>query len=140
MFDFIPVTFYSSLFYHFMLFMSVVLALMLYSKDMSDFDIKTLSSKIGLVFFVFITVYMGSRLPTYHFGDTGNYAKAYEFLQSGGHMKIENDYIFNYFMLLCSKIMPVRVFLFIDAVIYTLPMYLFSKKYLRIFTTIFSQY
>lgn len=130
MFDFIPVTIYSALFYHFMLFMVVVLSLLLYAKDLADPDIKSLSAKMGLSLVVLITLYMGSRLPSYQFGDTGNYNKAYQYLQNGGELKIENDYIFNYFMLFCSKIMPVRLFLFLDALIYTLPMYLFSKKYL----------
>lgn len=130
MFDFIPVTFYSALFYHFMLFMIVVLSLSLYGKDLANSDIKSLSAKMGFSLVVLLTLYMGSRLPSYHFGDTGNYNKAYQLLQSGEKIKFENDYIFNYFMLFCSKIISSRVFFFLDAIIYVLPMYLFSKKYL----------
>ncbi|MCG2779430.1 MAG: EpsG family protein [Weeksellaceae bacterium] len=129
MFDFIPVQIYSNLFYQFMLFMIVVLSLLLYSKGLDDSDIKSLSANIGVSIVVLITVYMGSRLPTYAFGDTGNYNKAYQILQHGGELKIENDYVFNYFMLFCSKIMSARFFFFLDAVIYVVPMYLFSRKY-----------
>lgn len=130
MFDFIPVTIYSDLFYHFMLFMVVVLSLSIYAKTIDDPGIRSLSAKIGLLIVILVLLYTGSRQVSSLFGDTVNYNKGYQILQGGGALNITNDYVFNYFMLLCSKIMSVRLFFFLDAVIYIIPMYLFSKKYL----------
>lgn len=129
MFDFIPVSIYSDLFYHFMLLVTMIFTMVLLTSNIQDSHVKSVSSGIGFLILFFILSYMGARLPSYYFGDTGNYSKAYQLLQRGHEVKIENDYVFNYFMVFCSKLMSVRFFLFIDAIIYVIPMYLFSKKY-----------
>lgn len=112
-----------------MLVMIVIISILVFSSDFGDGRIQNFSSGVGLFVLVLVVLYMGVRLPSYYFGDTGNYAKAYRVLQSGQEVKIQNDYVFNYFMLFCSKFMSIRFFLFVDAVIYIIPMYLFSKKY-----------
>ena len=129
MFDFVPVDIYSNLFYHFMLLITMITALLVVSSNLGDGSIQNLSSGLGLSLVLLVVFYMGARLPSYYFGDTGNYAHAYKVLQSGKDIKIQNDYVFNYFMLFCSKFMSIRLFLFVDAVIYIVPMYLFSRKY-----------
>lgn len=129
MFDFIPVSLYSDVFYQFMLCVTVLVFFLLLSRNMNDRALKSSTSGIGFFLVILLISYMGSRLPSYYFGDTGNYAQGYKMLQEGQNVEIKNDYIFNYFMVFCSKIMSVRLFLFIDALIYILPMYFFSRKY-----------
>lgn len=129
MFDFIPVSIYSDLFYHFMLLMTMAFSLFIAGKHMNDDQLKTLSAKVGLVIVLFIMSYIGARQASSYFGDTINYANGYKILQSGQEVNIKNDYVFNFFMAFCSKFMSIRFFLFVDAVIYVIPMYLFSKKY-----------
>lgn len=129
MFDFIPVQIYSDVFYHFMLVMMMIFSGILLTSNIQDGNVKSVSSGVGFVILLLIISYMGARLPSYYFGDTANYAKAYQLLQSGQEVRIDNDYVFNYFMAFCSEFMSIRFFLFLAAIIYILPMYLFSKKY-----------
>lgn len=73
---------------------------------------------------------MGNRpVSGAYFIDMGNYARSFNYIQNGGVVIINKDYIFNNFMVACTKIMNVRWFFFLCALIYTVPCYLFSKKY-----------
>lgn len=129
MFDFIPVAIYSNLFYYFMFFMTIVLSFLFFSKNVDDEDVKSMSNNVGYIILILTFCYIGARQPSYLFGDTANYLKAYKLLQNGFLMKIENDYFFNYFMLFCAHIMSARFFFFLVALFYVLPLYFFSKKY-----------
>lgn len=99
------------------------------------FDIKDEQSihffyTIGYAFVVILCLYMGLRPPySGYFGDTGNYASAYDLMQRGVEVKIEKDYLFNYFMKFCSGIIDVHTFFLILEIFYILPCVLFSHKY-----------
>ena len=73
---------------------------------------------------------MGLRqVNTSYFGDTYNYAKAYELLQQGVDVKIKSDYLFNYLMKFCSSFMDVHLFFLLIDGLYIVPCFLFSQKY-----------
>lgn len=74
---------------------------------------------------------MGLRPISYVFDDTLAYAEAYRLLQAGKELKIEKDYLFNYFLKFCSEFVGVHTFFFIVAFLYILPCYLFARKYFK---------
>lgn len=129
MFDFIPVTFYNQLFYHIVFAVTILLSAGVMASPLQSVDTKKLSAGLGVFLLIFTCLYVGSRQASHLFGDTINYAKEYYALQRGKIPNIQNDYVFNYFLLFSSKIMPVRMFFFLIGLCYILPMYLFCRKY-----------
>ncbi|MBU8883062.1 EpsG family protein [Kaistella sp. DKR-2] len=130
MFDFIPASLYTLIYYHFLLAVMVMLAVVLISSSsLQDANVKTLSQTMGLALVVLMIAYIGMRPVNFRFGDMVIYNQGYAHLQGGGTMDITKDYLFNYFMIFCAKIMPASMFFLLIDVIYVIPCYLFSKKY-----------
>lgn len=100
-----------------------------YQNDFFDPSTKRFVSFIGGFILLYICVYMGNRPVSYTFGDMGTYAQLYNKIQGGAEPIIKNDYLFNYFMITCTRIMSERWFFFLCALIYTIPLFVFSKKY-----------
>lgn len=85
---------------------------------------------LGGFLIIIIILYMGLRpVSGRYFADMATYRKAYLLFQKGVDVKIENDYAFNYFMLVCTKIMTYKYFFLLVDILYILPCYIFSKKY-----------
>ena len=129
MFDWIPISNYTPIYYNIM--MLVMLIILFHAYQNNFFDVGTLSFArgIGLVLFIFILFYLGTRPVSYAFGDMGTYAKHFRRIQGGGEPLIKRDFLFNYFLVFCTKMMGMRTFFFVCALIYIVPCYLFSKKY-----------
>jgi hypothetical protein len=100
-----------------------------YQNDLFQSTTKSFSAGMGFVLLIFICLYMGNRPVSYYFGDMGTYSQLYLRIQGGEEPIIKKDFLFNYFMVACTKIMTNRWFFFLCALIYTIPCYLFSKKY-----------
>jgi hypothetical protein len=83
---------------------------------------------MGIFTLLFVVFYMGLRPITYKFGDMAVYAEDFESYANGMSLRIERDVLFEMFMQFCSKIMSAEAFFLLCAFIYTLPLYLFSKK------------
>lgn len=131
MFDLIPASAYVPFYYHFLLvIMLLVCGTMLSSLSLKDLSVKSLSQSFGIPFLILITWYMGTRPVNFRFGDMVIYNKVYQDLQAGGTIIITKDYLFNYFLIFCSKIMSAGTFFLLVDIIYIIPCYLFSKKYL----------
>lgn len=102
----------------------------LYTKDEFSLVASKSSSGLGVLLLAFVSLYMGTRpISGAAFGDMWTYADTFKKIQAGNIPIVTRDYLFNYFMIFCTKIMSVRTFFFVCTVIYTLPCYLFSKKY-----------
>ena len=85
---------------------------------------------MGWLLFVLIIFYMGLRpVSTYYFADMGTYNAIYLKAQQGEIISVSSDYLFNYFMLFCAKIMSAQMFFLLVDVIYIVPMFLFARKY-----------
>lgn len=85
---------------------------------------------VGYFFLIIFILYIGLRpISGRYFGDMANYSKGYELIQKGAGVRIEKDYIFNYFMWYCAQIMPVKYFFLLIDVLYIVPCYIFSRKY-----------
>jgi hypothetical protein len=100
-----------------------------YNNEVLDFRIHKFITIFGFITFFFIISYMGTRPVSYEFGDMGTYSQLYREVARGVQINVKSDYVFNYFLIYCTKVMDQRMFFFLCAVIYTLPCYVFSKKY-----------
>ena len=100
-----------------------------YSNLILDFKAKKFSFYGGFILLFFVISYLGTRPVSFVFGDMGTYAAIYNKIQSGQTVIINREFIFNYFMRYSTKIMDARTFFFICAVIYTIPGYIFSRKF-----------
>lgn len=100
-----------------------------YSTNLFDYGTKNFAAGFGYLTLLFILSYMGTRPVSGFFVDMDTYAKIYNKIVAGDKPVVKNDYLFNYFLIFCTKIMSDRSFFFLCAVIYTLPCYWFSKKY-----------
>lgn len=129
MFDFIPVAYYTNIQYYVILLIVVAILLYSISQDLSDAVNLNSFSTFGTFFVVIFTLYMGQRQVSFYFGDTVNYNKAYNILLSGKELTISSDYLFNYMMMFCSKLMSVRSFFLIVDILYIVPVVLFCRKY-----------
>jgi len=130
MFDFIPLENYTDINYHFLFMIAIVLLVSALAYRLEDDKGTWFFSVFGIVFIVLLIFYMGLRpISGKYFGDTSTYAQGYKLLQEGRAVKIEKDYLFNYFMAFCSRIMDIHSFLLIIEIFYIVPLILFSKKY-----------
>lgn len=129
MFDFIFISDYNPLYYHFIMIITSYSFLQSNVKKIDDVD--TVKMMIFLGYFLLITVllYMGTRPISFVFGDMINYADGFQKLQLSPNVEIGKDYIFWYFTKLCAKIIDAREYFFLIALIYILPNYFFVKKY-----------
>ncbi|MFN3021591.1 EpsG family protein [Chryseobacterium sp. TY3] len=129
MFDWIPVELYTSLQYQVLLFVMLIILVHAFVYDVRDQQSLQFFQILGGILTVLMVLYMGQRQINFRFGDTVNYNKAYQLLQSGESVKIKKDFVFNYFMSYCSKIMSIHGFFQLCALLYVVPCYVFSKKY-----------
>lgn len=116
--------------------MLVVLVLVCLKSRQGDIDaLENIKNKniLGLFLLIFVILYIGTRpISGRYFVDMQTYANEFERYASG-EKKIteEKDYIFNYFMIICSKVMDVYGFFIICAMLYVVPLYRFSKKHFK---------
>jgi hypothetical protein len=121
-FDFIPVEIYTSLYHYFLL---IVILLTFFDLHNSGYKV----SKTGYFTVLFIIIYMGFRPISHYFVDMVTYSKSFLDYQSGATLSTEKDVLFEYFTLLCSKLMNVNFFFFLCALVYIYPLYLVCKKW-----------
>lgn len=130
MFDFIPVSAYTSVYYAIMLILALMTLMHANAYDVRDASSVRFFYVFGYIYMIFAILYIGLRpISGRYFVDMATYSKAYSMMQKGDNVEIKGDYAFNYFMLLCSKVMSVKVFFLLVAIIYILPCFWFSKKY-----------
>ena len=129
MFDWIPINIYATVYFN--IIFTCVFVTLFHSYRNIDFSSETrnVSKVMGYLLLTFVGVYMGTRPISYVFADMATYARVYNNIQAGQPRIIEKEFIFNYFMVFCTKIMNDRSFFFVCATIYILPCYFFAKKY-----------
>ena len=113
-----------------MMMLMIVTIFHAYQYDLYANSTKVFSDIMGFTLLSFICLYMGTRpISSLAFADMGTYAGIYRKIQGGQVPIVKKEYVFNYFMIFCTKVMSDRWFFFLCGLIYTLPCYLFSKKY-----------
>lgn len=131
MFDFIPEKYYSSVQYNSLLIIGIMILAHSLVYEVRNRKSLSFFNAFGVFFIVLYTLYIGLRPLSGYFIDMYTYAKGYLLMQQGVNVKIESDYAFNYFMLLCSNFLPVKYFFLLVDILYVLPCYWFAKIYFR---------
>ncbi len=131
MFDWIPVEIYTSVQYYVLLLVSLMIFVHAYRFDVQDARSIGFFNNFGVFFVILFTLYIGQRQVNFRFGDTVMYNKAYKILLQGKELVVTKDYLFNYMMIFCSRVVSVRGFFQFVDVLYILPIFLFCKKYFR---------
>lgn len=131
MIDFIPVVFYTDIYYNIILL--VVILTWLHTKSFSGFTKSTYRfSKIsGILLFWFVLLYMGLRPLSGYFVDMGNYARIYNIYASGGDPFMTGDVGFYTLMKGVSYFQSTSLFFFIMALLYILPLYIATKRWFK---------
>lgn len=132
MFDFIPLSSYTTVYYTVMLILALVIVLHANSFDVTDKSSIGFFNSFGIFFLIVLTLYIGLRpISGRYFGDMVTYSKGYLLMQKGADVKIEGDFAFNYLMWICAKVMTVKYFFLVVDIIYILPCYWFSRIYFK---------
>lgn len=132
MFDWIPPESYTTIHYNVLLVIALLITFHAIIFNVNDEQSIDFFYSFGYIVVFTLILYMGLRqVRNDYFGDTINYTLAYELLQQGVSVKIKSDYLFNYLMKLCSKLMDVHSFFLLIDVLYIVPCFLFSQKYFR---------
>ena len=132
MFDFVPLASYTAIYYHVLFVVMVMIAAHAMAFDVRDSQSLRFFNVFGMILMTLFILYMGLRpVSGRYFGDMSTYTQGYQLMQKGAELKIEKDYVFNYFMWLCSRVMPHTYFFLLVDIIYILPCYWFSRIYFK---------
>ncbi len=130
MFDWIPLSSYTAIFFNVLMLFMLIMIYHANENTLTSPDTRQFSKVAGLFCLLFVILYMGSRpVSGAVFGDMRTYANFYELVQTGSNPIVTKDFLFNYFLVACTKVMDKRTFFFLCASIYTLPCFVFSRKY-----------
>jgi hypothetical protein len=128
MFDsIIPVSYYTHVYYNFILLVLVLGVIKLSSKPAILQGKKEYKS---MVLLIIVLLYMGLRPISGVFTDMVNYNYIFEQFAMGYEIDVNGDILWNSFMKFCSAVMTAKMFFFICALLYVVPLYVASKKWL----------
>ncbi|MFI3266538.1 MAG: EpsG family protein [Rikenellaceae bacterium] len=132
MFDFIPIYLYTPVFNY--LILILVLGVFVKTQAQDIFLKQAQESYIGIVLCFVMILYMGLRpISGYYFGDTGNYASSYYFMQSNLHNAYDifgdRDWVFNGLMRLFAFFSDVHGFFVFCAAVYVLSIYVAMRNF-----------
>ncbi|TXD56690.1 EpsG family protein [Polaribacter sp. IC066] len=129
MFDFIPVIYYTPIYYILMLL--VVLRTFLFTQynKLNTSRAFVFQRNLGLFIFIFTLLYMGLRPISGVFVDMTTYNKIFERYASGGQYDRSGDLLFHVFTKISSGIMTANFYFFICSVLYVVPLYMVCKKW-----------
>lgn len=129
MFDFIPLKYYTDLYY---IALAVILAVacLYLNKHRLTASSNIFTINMLTFFLLFLgCVYMGMRpISGFYFGDMSTYNQYFLRIQQQGISAVpKTDYVFNYFMYLCTLVMTNKMYFIVLAVIYVWPLYYVAK-------------
>mgnify|MGYP001104138714 CR=1 FL=1 len=129
MFDFIPIEYYTPVFYNILLIVVFGVVLNLFTKG---YTIQNLNKKefASIWLFLAVSLYMGLRPINGVFVDMTNYNRTFEYYASGAEVKMNFDILWAIFVKFCSGIMTAPLFFLLCAVLYVFPLYKAAKNWL----------
>jgi len=130
--DFIPLKFYTAIYFYFLLI--VVFLSYMRSRSIAVNAKKSINANQSLSFILLIVtiLYMGFRpISGRYFGDMGTYATSFKNYQKGEVNMFKEDVVFDFFMEVCSKIMSVQFFFVTCTLLYVLPLWFTCKKWFK---------
>lgn len=130
MFDFIPLEYYTPVFYNFMLLL--VLVIYIQSNGHAIDSRENLNRKVilGYITLIIVIFYMGLRpISGKYFGDMARYALMFDDYAKGIPLILDKDILFSIFLYACTFIMNVYFFFVLCAFLYCYPVYKISIKF-----------
>lgn len=129
MINFIPLPYYTPIYYHIILL--VIIVTWLHTQNFSGFSKNTynFNRKAGWTLFWFVLLFMGLRPVSYYFGDMGTYAKVFNIYANGGYPGITQDVGFYTMMKILSFFKSPSLYFFSVAVLYVAPLYIAAKRW-----------
>jgi EpsG family len=128
----IPAAYYTTIYYQFLLLMTLVVLAQGGTKLESSQNL-SVKKVLGFSIFLIILFYMGLRPLNFRFGDMVIYDRQFQVYFAGAPLKIEKDPLFGYFMFGIAQIASSSVFFFLCAFLYLVPLYLACKKFFKEF-------
>lgn len=98
---------------------------------LEGYDTVKMMNFLGYFLFIFVLLYMGTRPVSFVFGDMINYADGFLKMQLNPNIEIKTDRIFWNFTRICAQIIDIREYFFLNAAIYIIPYFLFTRKYFK---------
>lgn len=130
--EFIPLNYYTSVYYYVMLFVVLFTVLHTFVLNIDDQVNVSYLDRMGKFIYLFVVLYIGLRPVSQVFVDMSNYASFFEKMrESSKFIPLTGDFLFDAYVFVCSKIMPVQLFFLLCAIIYITPLYIISKKWFK---------
>lgn len=124
----IPLEYYSSVYYNFLLVIVVFVFMQSNSVLISDDNNLKGKNSLGIFLLLIVILYLGTRPISFVFADMAVYAAEFKAYAKGIPLNTERELVFGGFMKFCSGVMSVEMFFLVCAFIYVFPLYLASKK------------
>lgn len=131
MFDFIPIQFYTPIYYHVLLvFILVTFFHTQITAINSQLNLRYIKIA-GVALFLFVLLYMGLRPIHGVFVDMTTYNRGFQRYAAGGEIRSEKDLFFHIFTQSSAKIMNAQTYFLVCASIYVIPLYVVSVKWFK---------
>lgn len=129
MFDFVSISSYSDTYYYILLVILLISILYLFKYRMTESSNIITIGVLNFVLIILATLYIGSReISGFYFGDMATYNRTFLQIQKQGYTAIpEKDFLFYYFMYICTLVMNNKMYFIIIDILYFLPIYIVSK-------------
>jgi len=126
----VPVEYYSHVFFHTLLLIVLLTSWSLYAYGYS-INRRYKNDFATPLLLIVVILYMGLRpISGRYFVDMGVYYSNFMRYASGGELRVENDYLWYYFLDWSSGVMTAKTFFFVCASIYVVPVYQATKNWL----------
>ncbi len=124
----IPESYYYFVYYNvLLLFVVLTFFYTLNATGWSSLDSK-FNVMLANLLFIFILIIIGLRPISWIFGDMGTYAHYFNDMKIDGQITSSGDWGFYFLMLFLSKFISTKIFFFVLALLYIMPLYYASKR------------
>lgn len=131
MFDWIPLPFYTPIYYHILLLVNVFVFIHALRYKIDERANLKVMQITGVFVFAFVLLYMGLRPIHGVFVDMKTYANYFDRYASGSEIFATKDLMFHSFMYFSAKVMSAQSFFFVCATLYIVPCYIIAKKWFQ---------
>lgn len=130
MIDWVPIEYYTPIYYFVMLFVVVFTVLHCAALQFNDPKNKLYLQFIEMSIVLFVILYMGLRPISGVFTDMTTYAAMFRRSQDiFATVKFDGDLFFNMYIYFCAKTIDINSFFLLCTILYTLPLYFACKKW-----------
>lgn len=129
MFDWIPINYYTDIYILVLLLVTGSLYAHTGRTRLGSEHNKSFLKITGVITLLFVVFYMGLRPVSGRFGDMVTYSKLFYDYSTGTPVKLKQDPLFHLFTFYASKLVSVRTYFLLCAVLYVLPLWIATKKW-----------